>query len=330
MGSIATTINYKIKKMKNCNYCGAPLDDDALFCRKCGKEIGIGKKCPRCGNEERADSIFCAKCGMKLDPQKVPFMFPIQEEVQINEREKRKNRVPKKVINIVLAAVLLAFLYWIWQSGSSQSTPKMNFVIQNVDSTTFVSKETNNNGIGIDNTQRFGIHKVYLDDNGFDEQTVKIEPATSFSIKKDNHIVWAKYIIGNGEVTIKASANTTTNNRSCDFVLIDYNGNPVDTLEVIQAGKVSTTSGRNKSYMVSTASTSKATSTTSQKRTSTTTQRRTSTTSQRKTSTTTTTQRRASSTPQSSYRDQCAAITKKGTRCLRKASSGSIYCWQHQ
>ncbi len=27
---------------------------------------------------------------------------------------------------------------------------------------------------------------------------------------------------------------------------------------------------------------------------------------------------------------QCEAVTKKGTRCKRKASSGSIYCWQHQ
>ena len=27
---------------------------------------------------------------------------------------------------------------------------------------------------------------------------------------------------------------------------------------------------------------------------------------------------------------QCAAITKKGTRCKRNAAPGSIYCWQHQ
>ena len=27
---------------------------------------------------------------------------------------------------------------------------------------------------------------------------------------------------------------------------------------------------------------------------------------------------------------QCAAITKKGTRCKRKAEPGSIYCWQHR
>ncbi|MEP0821243.1 MAG: hypothetical protein HRF44_00200 [Ignavibacterium sp.] len=27
---------------------------------------------------------------------------------------------------------------------------------------------------------------------------------------------------------------------------------------------------------------------------------------------------------------QCAAITKKGTRCKRKAQAGSTYCWQHE
>lgn len=26
---------------------------------------------------------------------------------------------------------------------------------------------------------------------------------------------------------------------------------------------------------------------------------------------------------------QCKAITKKGTRCLRNAQPGSKYCWQH-
>ena len=27
---------------------------------------------------------------------------------------------------------------------------------------------------------------------------------------------------------------------------------------------------------------------------------------------------------------QCAAITKKGTRCKRNAEEGSKYCWQHK
>lgn len=31
----------------------------------------------------------------------------------------------------------------------------------------------------------------------------------------------------------------------------------------------------------------------------------------------------------SASRKQCAARTKKGKRCKRRASKGSIYCWQH-
>ena len=27
--------------MENCIFCGAPLDDDALFCTNCGKKVGI-------------------------------------------------------------------------------------------------------------------------------------------------------------------------------------------------------------------------------------------------------------------------------------------------
>lgn len=38
-----------------------------------------------------------------------------------------------------------------------------------------------------------------------------------------------------------------------------------------------------------------------------------------------------SSTSTKSYGGgQCAARTKKGTRCSRKTSAGSIYCWQHR
>lgn len=31
-----------------------------------------------------------------------------------------------------------------------------------------------------------------------------------------------------------------------------------------------------------------------------------------------------------SYSGTCAGTTKKGTRCRRKPSKGSIYCWQHK
>lgn len=42
------------------------------------------------------------------------------------------------------------------------------------------------------------------------------------------------------------------------------------------------------------------------------------------------TQVQKSTTTSPSGDGQCQAITKKGTRCSRKAQSGSAYCWQHQ
>lgn len=40
---------------------------------------------------------------------------------------------------------------------------------------------------------------------------------------------------------------------------------------------------------------------------------------------------KAKSTPSApAARQQCAAVTRKGTRCSRLASPGSLYCWQHQ
>jgi hypothetical protein len=41
-------------------------------------------------------------------------------------------------------------------------------------------------------------------------------------------------------------------------------------------------------------------------------------------------QLKASEKSSSADRPQCAAITKKGKRCSRKAAPGSKYCWQHQ
>ena len=148
--------------------------------------------------------------------------------------------------------------------------------------------------------QRFDNHKVYLANDGLISSSVNIIPELTFSIKKDNRYSWAKYKIDKDKVTFSATENTTKNNRTCNFVLLDVDGNAVDTLEVIQLGKITTTSNA-----VGT--------TTSQAKSSTSTTRRSSTSSSRKTS-----------------GGQCAAITKRGTRCSRRAASGSVYCWQHQ
>lgn len=156
------------------------------------------------------------------------------------------------------------------------------------------------------NAQRFDSHKVYLPNNGISTRTVKVKPVKFFNIRKDNRVLWAKYKIGNGEVTFSATANATTNDRICDFVLVDDKGRPVDTLQVVQAGRILTTSVKNISKATGSASSTKS---------------KTTPTATRKSST---------SSSRSSYSGLCAATTKKGSRCSRRASRGSIYCWQHK
>lgn len=135
--------------------------------------------------------------------------------------------------------------------------------------------------------QRFEIRKVTLSDVGGISRTVKIKGTSAFSIKKDSRMTWVKYETIDKTIKISATTNTTKNNRSCSFILLDGEGNPTDTLEVVQTGKISSVNSTTKAVGTSTKSS------------------------------------------KSASGGQCAARTKKGARCSRRAAAGSIYCWQH-
>lgn len=50
----------------NCPECGAVINLDDKFCRKCGCKINLTFLCPKCDTELRHEDIFCGKCGVKL------------------------------------------------------------------------------------------------------------------------------------------------------------------------------------------------------------------------------------------------------------------------
>ena len=47
-----------------CPYCGIDNSNEAVFCRECGKRIGI--RCPSCGTVNIIDGKFCRICGKNL------------------------------------------------------------------------------------------------------------------------------------------------------------------------------------------------------------------------------------------------------------------------
>ena len=66
--------------MKYCSYCGTKLDDDAKFCKNCGKEVIVSntikqrksvyegelRKCPNCGEVLKSFELNCPTCGYEL------------------------------------------------------------------------------------------------------------------------------------------------------------------------------------------------------------------------------------------------------------------------
>jgi len=123
--------------MKNCNYCGAPLDDDSQFCSNCGKEVEPqGKTCPQCGAKIEDDAAFCSKCGMRLETQTEPpaatpqVVIPetsSQEEEIVYELEEEKDRKWLYIIGgVIIVALLSIGGYFLFkQNSNNDSAPNV-------------------------------------------------------------------------------------------------------------------------------------------------------------------------------------------------------------
>lgn len=125
--------------MKVCNFCGAPLDDDALFCANCGKKLeNLGKRCPKCGTVVMDDSVFCAKCGARLDEQVVtpiessqivPPVMPLQEEEEVIydwEKDEKARKWKIVIWSIVLIIILSAGGYFIYRNYNKNGSHSAN------------------------------------------------------------------------------------------------------------------------------------------------------------------------------------------------------------
>lgn len=148
--------------------------------------------------------------------------------------------------------------------------------------------------------QRFGKHLVFISDDEHASEIVSIKSDNPFSVKTNNRFSWVKYEVLGESVRINVSANNTESTRNDSLFLLDETGIAVDTLRIVQTAKTTLTNVTSNTKAVGSSKT-----------------------------TTSSARNKSASSSKHISTGQCAAITKKGTRCSRRASSGSCYCWQH-
>lgn len=78
--------------MKYCSNCGKELNDDDLFCSKCGTKQILERKCINCGIKLDEDAVFCPKCGTKQESETI-----VEDSTSINNYP---NRITKKEYNL--------------------------------------------------------------------------------------------------------------------------------------------------------------------------------------------------------------------------------------
>lgn len=157
--------------MKKCIFCGAPLDNDALFCTNCGKKVELQrKKCPQCGAEVENDSAFCTKCGIRLDAQVISFSHSPQGAPSVtlsqDNREvvQENSRIWWYIIGGFVIGTLLALGWYFYYNN--KSTNLESLVLTPKEESLFVEQvkkwDWMHNNKGFDNSKNPYAESVYF------------------------------------------------------------------------------------------------------------------------------------------------------------------------
>lgn len=96
-----------------CKYCHAEVENDAVFCPNCGKELPKRKRCIKCGETLDEDSEFCPKCGTQ-QTVKTPES-PQQRSTKAPLKKNNNSFLSKPwviILMILLLGILLYFLFF--------------------------------------------------------------------------------------------------------------------------------------------------------------------------------------------------------------------------
>lgn len=84
----------------NCKFCGNEIQENDMFCGKCGGIVSEGSSiCPYCGEENKDNDLYCGKCGKKIKALKQGRVEPIKENTAItfinNKIDAYKDKIEK-------------------------------------------------------------------------------------------------------------------------------------------------------------------------------------------------------------------------------------------
>ena len=86
-----------------CKNCGNKLDDDAIFCSKCGvrKETeGNAFYCEKCGTKISEGDVFCTGCGNLVS----------EDAIKKDKEEKQKLEEESRIGIVIFVATIIFFL----------------------------------------------------------------------------------------------------------------------------------------------------------------------------------------------------------------------------
>ncbi len=92
--------------MKKCPFCGAELNDDSLFCTKCGNQLPKDNQCPHCGASVNDGDAFCTKCGKPLAQS--------SDDSDVHGKDEYDENIFKKYLPHILGCIVIVCVIFVW------------------------------------------------------------------------------------------------------------------------------------------------------------------------------------------------------------------------